>query len=206
MRRRVRIGGLLLVVSTFFLPLRAQDRPEPASGSGFPADYPMDRAGVFLQGAEWMVVSNQMPERTKASHGIAASLSYGVIPAKVVAEYRGEHAPTRTETAQPVLCVCHILSLPGDPALVRLHPKKGSRELDGGKMIVYPILGGSKQVDARQSDLVPVDVSQPGSGIWLVRPQSSLEPGEYALMLGTENINLFPFEVALPAAPAIGAH
>jgi len=86
-----------------------------------------------------------------------------------------------------------MISLPGDPVLVRLHLKKGARELDGGKMIVYPVVGGSKMADANKSDLIPIDVSHPDSQVWLIRPQSPLEPGEYALMLGTQNVSLFPF-------------
>jgi hypothetical protein len=87
------------------------------------------------------------------------------------------------------------MSLPGAPVLVRLHPKKGARELDGGRMYVYPVVGNSKMADASKSDIVPSDVSQPAPQVWLVRPQSPLDPGEYAMMLGTQNISIFPFTV-----------
>lgn len=150
------------------------------------------------------MVANQNPSKTRTGRGIAASLSYGLVPAKIVAEYAGEHAFTRVETVQPILCICHFVSLPGDPVLVRLHPKKGLRELDGGRMIVYPVVGGSKMADANKSDLIPVEVSQPEAQVWLVRSQSSLEPGEYALMLGTQNLSIFPFTVVLPSAPSSG--
>jgi hypothetical protein len=86
--------------------------------------------------------------------------------------------------------------------LVRLHPKKGARELDGGRMIDYPVVGGSKMADANKTDLVPADVSQPEPQYWLIRPQSPLEPGEYALMLGTQNISIFPFTVLPPSHPS----
>jgi hypothetical protein len=58
--------------------------------------------------------------------------------------------------------------------------------------------------DANKSDLIPVEVSQPDSQIWLVRSQIPLEPGEYALMLGTQNLSIFPFTVVLPAAHPSG--
>jgi hypothetical protein len=161
----------------------------------------MDRAGVFIQSSQWKLVTGQTPAKTRASHAIAASLSYGLVPAKIVSEYDGEHAPIRVEAGQPILCICHIISLPGDPVLVRLHPKKQSRELDGGRMIVYPVVGGSKMANADKSDIVPVDVSHPDPQVWLVRSQSPLEPGEYALMLGTQNMNIFPFTVVLPSIP-----
>ena len=149
-----------------------------------------------MQIDQWIAVANQTPIKTKVGRGIAASLSYGAVPAEIIAEYTGEHATTKSDAALPVLCLCHFMSIPGDPVLVRLHPKKGSRELDGGgRMTVYPIVGNSKIADANKSDLIPVDVSRPDPQVWLVRPQSPLQPGEYALMLGTQNLSIFPFTV-----------
>jgi len=199
MQRSVLITCFLAAAFTVSCIAHAQNQPSPDSDSDINADYPADRAGVFIQSTRWMLVANQTPVRTRAKHGIAASLSYGAVPAKVVAEYEGERAPTRTEILQPVLCICHILSLPGDPVLVKLHPKKGIRELDGGRMIVYPVVGNSKMIDASKSDLIPADVSHPDSSVWLVRPKSSLEPGEYALMLGTQNMSIYAFRV-VPAS------
>ncbi len=98
------------------------------------------------------------------------------------------------------------MSLPGAPVLVRLSAKKGTREFDGGRMIVYPIVGGSKMADAKSSDLIPADVSHPDSGVWLIRPQSPLEPGEYALMLGTQNLSIYPFTVAPPPVHPSGTN
>ena len=227
MQRTVLISGFLLLASSIFSTVHAQNQPapvgaepnqagpvcvvrenQPAPGSGpeLTSDYPMDQAGVLIQGAQWTAVANQFPAKTRAAHGIAASLSYGVVPVKIVAEYDGEHAPTRVETAQPVLCLCHVGSLPGDPVLVRLHPKKGARELDGGRMFVYPVVGNSKMAEANKSDLVPADVSHPAPQVWLVRPQVPLEPGEYALMLGTQNVSIFPFTVLAPSVHPSGAN
>jgi len=202
MRRVIWISCAVLF-SFAFTAVRAQNTPAAAvatdnhSGSGkdIAADYPGNRAGIMIQSDEWRAVANQNPTRTKVAHGLAASLSYGLAPAKLVAEYDGEHAAVQVEAAQPVICVCHMVSIPGNPVIVRLHPKKGARELDGGKMIVYPVAGGSKMADANKTDLIPVDVSQPEAQVWLVRPQVTLEPGEYALMLGTQNISIFPFTV-----------
>ncbi|MGD0547981.1 MAG: hypothetical protein ABR991_09190 [Terracidiphilus sp.] len=165
----------------------------------------MDQAGVLIQSDQWTAVANQNPAKTRIGRGIAASLSYGLVPTKIVAEYVGEHALTQVETAQPIICICHFMSLPGDPVLVRLHPKKGLRELDGGRMIVYPVVGGSKMADANKSDLVPVDVSHPDPQVWLVRSQFPLEPGEYALMLGTQNVSIFSFTIVLPSAHPSGS-
>lgn len=202
MQRTALVFGILLIASSTLACIHAQNPQSPGSDSALTADYPRDKAGVFIQNTQWTAVANQYPAKTKAGRGIAASLSYGLVPAKVVAEYDGEHAPTETETAQPIICICHIVSLPGDPVLVRLHPKKGSRELDGGKMIVYPVVGGSKMADANKSDLIQVDVSHPDPQVWLIRPQLPLEPGEYALMLGTQNMSIFPFSMVLAKSPS----
>jgi hypothetical protein len=211
-QRAIRVSCFVLALSAL-LAVHAQNNPVPAgtaednhpaqdSGKEFTADYPTNRAGVFIRGTEWTAVANQNPTKTKTAHSFAAGLSYGIVPAKIVAEYDGDHASTQTETAQPTICICHFISLSGAPVLVRLHPKKGARELDGGRMIVYPVVGGSKMADANKTDLVPADVSQPEPQYWLIRPQSPLEPGEYALMLGTQNISIFPFTVLTPTHPS----
>jgi hypothetical protein len=201
MQRALWVSCIVLASSTL-LAVHAQNQPSPAQDSGKQsvANYPSNRAGILIQGAQWTPVANQNPTKTKTAHSLAAGLSYGMVPAKIVAEYDGEHASTQVDAAQPTICICHFYSIPGAPVLVRLHPKKGARELDGGRMIVYPVVGGSKMADANKTDLVPADVSQPEPQYWLIRPQSPLEPGEYALMLGTQNISIFPFTVLPPPA------
>jgi hypothetical protein len=190
---RMTIG---IALSLLYLPFaQAQAAPSLTPNTSFAADYPMDRAGIFVQKSGWQELTNEMPAKTKAKRGIVASLSYGTIPAKIVAEYEDPHARMQLER-EPLICICHLISLPGEPVLVRLHSKKNSRELDGGKMIVYPVVGGSKTADANKSDLIPVDVAHPDPHVWLIRPQSPLIGGEYALMLGTQNVNIYPFTVA----------
>lgn len=201
------VFGLLFVLAVP-LSIHAQNQSSstgavaPADSNQISVDYPRNRAGILIGDKQWAELANQTPSKTKVAHGIAAGFSYGLVPGKIVAEYDGEHSSVLTTELQPVICVCHINSLPGSPVLVRLHPKKGARELDGGRMTVYPIVGGSKSANANKTDLVPADVSQPGTNVWLVRPQTPLEPGEYALMLGTQNINIFPFTVQGESTPA----
>jgi hypothetical protein len=196
----VRMGSLLLALSGTFVCAQTP----PAPDNSFTADYPSDRAGILLQSSSWEPIAGEMPLKTRAAHGIAASLSYGVVPAKIVAEYGGEHATAQAADGQPVLCICHMIAIPGDPIIVRLHPKKGARELDGGRMTVYPVVGNSKMADANKTDLIPVDVSHPESIVWLVRPAVTLPPGEYALMLGTKNVYIYPFAVTPSPAQASG--
>lgn len=217
MRGEALVSGLLLaalaVVHAQNPPATAAE-PNPSAPAGVSSgdpllagggsalddvDYPINQAGIMIQNIPWTELANQNPTKTKLARGWAASLSYGVVPAKIVAEFDGEHAATQVQIAQPVVCICHFISLPGAPVLVRLHAKKGTRELDGGRMIVYPIVGGSAMADAKSTDLIAAEVTHPDPRVWLIRPQSPLEPGEYALMLGTQNMSIYPFTIAPPA-------
>lgn len=54
---------------------------------------------------------------------------------------------------------------------------------------------GAKLAEAQKSDLIPVNVSKAEDTVWLVQPEEVLPPGEYALMLGSQNIDIFPFTV-----------
>ena len=163
-----------------------------APASNFTADYPKDGIGVLIDNSGWTAVPQVFPSKTRVSRGIAASLTYGAVPAKAVSEYDGLHSAVQVTPGRPILCICHFISLPGPPTLVKLHSKKNSRELDGGRL---PVLG-AKISEATKSDLVDADVSQPESTVWLVRPREPLLPGEYALMLGTQNVSIFAFTVS----------
>jgi hypothetical protein len=134
-----------------------------------------------------------MPSKTHVKHGLAASLSYGAVPATPVANYDGIHAQVQIGPDRPVICICHLISLPGTPVLVRLHSKKDFRELDGSRL---PVIG-AKVTEASKNDLILTGVSQPETNVWLVRPREALPAGEYALMLGTQNLNIFPFTVSV---------
>jgi hypothetical protein len=194
----MRLFVLALVCGMGVVPALSQEQTKAAPASAA-TDYPQRSAGVFLLDSDWKALPSAMPIKTKTKRGIAASLSYGAVPAEVVSEYDSVHAQIQIHSPQPTICICRIISLPGDPVLVRLHPKKNARELDGGRMFVRPIVGSTKDVDAKQSDLLVVDVSQPQPQFWLVQPQMPLDPGEYALMLGTKNVNIFPFTVIGPS-------
>jgi hypothetical protein len=188
-----------VVVLSFSFSSAAQTQSSPATPQAkVVANYPKDKAGVMMQASDWVTIPSAAPTKTRAKHGIAASISYGAVPANVVSEYEGLHAAVQIPSGQPIICLCHLISLPGAPVIVRLHPKKESRELDGGRMRVLPIVGGSKIADANQTDLLPVDVTQPENMVWLVQPQQPLPAGEYALMLGTQNVSIFPFTVTQP--------
>lgn len=187
------LGGISLL--PLFAPAQSKPDANSAAPSAVTADYPKDRIGVLIDSSGWTEIPPAFPSKTHVKRGIAASLTYGAVPAVVVAEYEALHAPVQLAPGRPVLCICHLISLPGAPVVVRLHPKKNSRELDGGRL---PVLG-AKVSEASKSDLVDVDVSQPETTVWLVRPREALSSGEYALMLGTQNMSIFAFTVSNPA-------
>jgi hypothetical protein len=183
--------GIILISPRFGL---GQTKPDaaPAASSTSTLDYPTDRAGVLIKGADWAAMDATMPSKTRAKGGIAQSLSYGAVRGTAVADYNGEHAAVQIKPGRVLICICRLISLPGDPIIVKLHPQKGMRELDGGKL---PILG-AKMAEAGKSDLVPADVSHPDTTVWLVQSQDALPEGEYALMLGAQNMAVFPFTIS----------
>jgi hypothetical protein len=192
----------LVIVSALPLLAPAQNQTAPASASATPptvtADYPRDRSGILIRNSDWISVPSEMPAKIHMKHGFAPALTYGIAPAAAVTDYEGLHARVQIEPGRPVICICHLISLPGNPALVRLHPKKNVRELDGGKLHI-----GAKFAEAEKSDLIPINVSQPEDTVWLVQPQQPLPAGEYALMAGTQNMNVFPFTVAAASPSSV---
>jgi hypothetical protein len=189
-----------VLAGIFLLPVftAAQSKTDTNSSapSNLTADYPKERTAVMIESSSWAVVPGAFPSKSHVKRGVAASLTYGAVPAAIVAEYDGLHAQVQITPGRPVICISHFVSLPGTPVLVRLHPKKNIRELDGGRL---PVIG-AKMSEAKENDLIPVEVSQPESIVWLVRPLQALPEGEYALMLGTQNMAVFPFTVSNPAS------
>jgi hypothetical protein len=182
--------------------MAAQNKTAPDSALATPptltADYPRDRTGILICNADWISIPSDTPAKIHMKHGFAPALTYGIAPAAAVSDYEGLHARVQIEPGRPVICICHVISLPGNPALVRLHPKKNLRELDGGKLHI-----GAKFAEAEKSDLIPTNVSQPESTVWLVQPQQALPAGEYALMVGTQNMSIFPFTVAAASPSSV---
>jgi len=174
----------------------AQDKQRAASSTlaNFPEEYPTDGVGVLVKNSGWEALSQEIPSKIRTKRGLIGSLTYGVVPAVAIAEYSGQHADVQIETHRPVLSTCNVPSFPGGPVLVRLHPKKDLRELDAGSV---PVLG-AKIAEAKQSDVVPTEVSQPENACWLLRPREELPAGEYALVLPTQNLAIFAFTIANP--------
>ena len=192
-----------VIMFTPRISLAQSAAPGSAAASNLSADYPERDAGVLIQGPDWVPITAASPAKVRAKNGIAASFTYSAVRAVVEADYSGEHAAVQVAPGQPTICVCRFSSIPGDPLLVKLHPQKGGmRELDGGKL---PFIGG-KIAEASKNDMVAADISHPEGTIWLVRPQQSLPPGEYALMLGTQNVIIFPFTVSAAASGTASGH
>jgi hypothetical protein len=182
--------GIFLILPRFALGQTRSDAA-PAESAPPAVDYPKDRPGVLIEGADWATIDATLPSKTHAKGGIAQSLTYGAVRGTMLADYSGEHAAVQIKPGNVQICICRFMSLPGDPILVKLHPQKGTRELDGGKL---PILG-AKMAEADKSDLIPADVSHPDTSVWLIRSKGALPEGEYALMLGAQNMAVFPFTI-----------
>ena len=114
---------------------RAQGKPSTASltPSNFAAGYPNDDASVLVDSG-WVALSQELPSKIRTKRGLVSSLTYGVVPGAIIAEYPGQHAGLQIETHRPAFSICNVPSFAGAPALVRLHPKKDSRELDASRL------------------------------------------------------------------------
>lgn len=184
----------LVTTNVVFVPsASAQDKSQKSSKT-FIADYPDGQDGILIDDGDWLALSPEFPQRNRVKHGVAAAVTYGSIPAIAVSEYAGLHSATEIHSAKPFICLCHVFALPGNPVLVKLHsePKLGIRVLDGGRL---PVIG-AEVIQAKKSDVIPIDLQQPDKGIWLLRPTEELPAGEYALMLGAQNLSIFTFSVA----------
>ncbi|HEX4543025.1 MAG TPA: hypothetical protein VH114_07655 [Candidatus Acidoferrum sp.] len=187
------VGLILGTVSVWPGLVSAQNNKTDSSSTApanFTADYPKDSAGVLVENSDWTEVPQAFPSKPHVKGGPAASL-FGA----AVVQYEGLHAEVQLVPGRHVFCICHVTSIPATPTLVRLHAKKNFRELNGGRP---PVFGG-KINEATKKDLIPAEVSQPEDNVWLVRPREALPPGEYALMLGNQNMSIFPFTVSRPA-------
>jgi hypothetical protein len=182
-----------LLHSAQLAPAQYKQTTASPTPSNFPTEYPNDGASVLVDSG-WVALSQELPSKTRTKRGLVSSLTYGVVPGAIIAEYPRQHAELQIETRRPVFSICDVPAISGVPVLVILHPKKDSRELDAGRL---PVLG-AKIAEAKQSDVVPTEAVQPENACWLLRPREDLPPGEYALMLATENLGIFAFTIANP--------
>jgi hypothetical protein len=185
-----------LLPSAQLAPAQYKRNTASPTPSNFPAEYPNDDASIFVENSGWVALSQELPSKIRTKRGLVSSLTYGVVPGAIIAEYPGQHAELQIEKHRPVFSICNFPAISDAPVLVRLHPKKDSRELDAGRL---PVLG-AKIAEAKQSDVVPTEVVQPENACWLLRPREDLQTGEYALMLGTQNLSIFTFTIAIPRA------
>lgn len=191
------LGGISVL--SVFAGAQNKQAPNSSAPPAGAVDYHKDE-GVFIKIQGWTEIEQICPSRTHLKRAIAPSVTYGAIPAATVTEYDGPHADVQLSPGRPILCILHESRIP-TTVLVRLHGKKTFRELNGGSLR----LPGSKIHEAASKDLVEVDVSQPEDNVWLINPREVLPTGEYALMLGRQNVCVFPFTVSNAASNAPAA-
>jgi hypothetical protein len=99
----------LMLGGISFLPLVAGVQSKTDTNSSAPstitADYPKDYTGVLIDSSGWTEVPAVFPSKTHVKRAIAASLTYGAVPAAVVTEYDGLHASVKAPPERPVLCI-----------------------------------------------------------------------------------------------------
>ncbi|HLZ12016.1 MAG TPA: hypothetical protein VKP58_05465 [Candidatus Acidoferrum sp.] len=93
---------------------------------------------------------------------------------------------------RPWICICHLDTPVAEILLVKLRVKKDSRELNGGRMPVP----GAKVAEAEQNDVIPIEEFDQQEGVRLIRPRAPLPVGEYALLVGRQNVAIFAFGVS----------
>ena len=120
---RQAVSITMMLGMALFAAAQASPDASAAPHANLTANYPRNQVGVLVQSTNWVPIAAAMPGKSRAKHGLAASLSYGAVPATLVAEYDGLHAQVQIEPGQPVICICHFVSLPGDPVLVRFTPR-----------------------------------------------------------------------------------
>lgn len=136
----------MIVTSPAFAQTQNKLTDSASDAPKLTADYPRNPPGVLIQGSAWMPITPAAPFKTHTKHAAASFFSDGVVPAAIVADYEGPHAAVEVEPGQPMICICHIIGMPGNPVLVKLHPKKQFRELDGGNLPIF----GSKVAEAKK--------------------------------------------------------
>src|ERR1700687_1397763 len=109
--------GVILISPRFGFGQTKTDTA-PAEASPPPADYPKDRAGVLIGDSDWAPMDATMPSKTRSKGGLAQSLSYGAVRGTMVADYSGEHATVQIKPGRVRICICRLISLPGDPIIV----------------------------------------------------------------------------------------
>ncbi len=70
----------------------------------------------------------------------------------------------KVELSQPVICICHVVSLPGNPVMVRLHHKKDFRELDAGKLHIRAKIAQADAADVIPAQQPALDEHRSGDG------------------------------------------
>jgi len=189
---------MLTAILWMFLALPALQNP-PGTGSdqvdspiAVDAALPEDADGVLIKGPDWTTITQSIPAKSKVRRGLAAAFSYGIVPASIATEFPGRHAPVQVSAQRPWICICHLDTPVAEILLVKLRVKKDSRELNGGRMPVP----GAKVAEAEQNDVIPIEEFDQQEGVRLIRPRAPLPVGEYALLVGRQNVAIFAFGVS----------
>jgi hypothetical protein len=147
---------------------------------------------VAIQDSEWKEIEQVLPGETNfgLKHGVISGLTYGAVPARLVVRFDGAHADIQVSSRRPAIRVSGV-SVVGNLLLVRLHAKRGHRELAGSRL-----WGPADELaTVEKRDCVAIVSGTEGPGVRTLRSKDALAPGEYALVVGKHNMAIFPFTV-----------
>jgi hypothetical protein len=88
-------------ISSFQSSTQTKRDPRSAPPSAPSVDYPED-VGILIRNSDWTEIPNVLPSKTKTEHSVVHSLTYGAVPASVVATYDGAHSEVQIQPGRPI--------------------------------------------------------------------------------------------------------
>lgn len=151
-----------------------------------------DSAEVLIHDSEWKELSQVLPNDPdlQVKNGMISGITWGAVPARLVVRFDGEHADVLVNSRRPTIRISGV-SVSMKLLLVRLHPKRGYRDLVGSRLREP----GAQIAKVDPHDRVAAVISEDGPDAWILRAKEALQPGEYAIMTGKQNLALFPFTI-----------
>ena len=174
----------------------APNRPKvkPPTPSHLIADYPDDVSSVLIESPEWTEIDEVMPSDKGARHALAAALSSGLIPAHTVAQFDGQHAGLQLASQWPFYAFVERNLFP------LLHcPSDFTRRMESRTPRWPAARSRRPNNESQPSDIIPADLFRAEKDVWLIQHKNALQPGEYALMIANDAVDIFPFTISDPA-------
>lgn len=183
-------------------PANASDRQSDASGrapTGAPGVYIQDASGKEAsspQDTTWRLLTPNMAYKAWVPDSFGTTPHSGALGELQAVAYPGMHAAVQIHAKRPLVCL-YRLSSADAPMLVRLNEdkKKKLRVMGGGGLHVLTIHKATHLATANADEVVSTATLPSTDCLVLLQPQAALLPGEYAVMLGLQNLAIMDFGV-----------